>query len=155
MADEKRYVLKIQLGGNGAKKLKEKEDEPAQNPTVRETLQSIIKTTRSIATATGAGLVASQVLNYTTSRVQIETGNRQVQDEINAAKKVGSQVAALAMGAIFGGIGGFAIAGLGIGVDYLLSANTYRFNKQLEAAQLSIQRERAGLAWEINNQRRG
>lgn len=154
MAETKEYILKIQIGGSGAKKLKEKEDEEGKNPTVRETLQSVIKTTKSLAAATGVSIVAGQVLNYVTGRVEIETGNSQLQDEINAAKKIGGQISAIAMGAIFGGLAGAGLATLSVGVDYMLSVDSYNFNKKLNAAQLSIQRERAGLAWAVNNSRR-
>lgn len=154
MAETKEYVLKIQIGGSGAKKLKEKEDEEGKNPTVRETLQSVIKTTKSLAAATGVSIVAGQVLNYVSGRVEIETGNSQLQDEINAAKKIGGQISAIAMGAIFGGLAGAGLATLSVGVDYMLSVDSYNFNKKLNAAQLSIQRERAGLAWAVNNSRR-
>ena len=49
---------------------------------------SAISTLKKAAIATGAVAAGTKVLNYVTSRVYTETGNRQLQDNINAAKQI-------------------------------------------------------------------
>lgn len=90
-------------------------------------------------------MVASSVINYTTSRVGITTGNYQKQQEINAVKTIAGQVAAVGGGFLMGGVGGGLLALGAIDLSYWQQYDTYNFNRRAEAAQLSIRREREGL----------
>lgn len=90
-------------------------------------------------------MVASSVINYTTSRVGITTGNYQKQQEINAVKTIAGQLAAVGGGFLMGGVGGGLLALGAIGLSYWQQYDTYNFNRGAEAAQLSIKREREGL----------
>lgn len=103
------------------------------------------KDTKALLNATGVAMVAGTVINYTTSRVGITTGNYQKQQEINAVKTVLGQATAIGAGFAVGGIGGGVLAGLGVGLSYALAYDSYNFNRRAEAAQLSIRREREGL----------
>lgn len=158
MADTREYKMTISIkgvnsgkngtGGNSA------EDEETKPTAVTDTLKSVIKQTKSIATVTGAGMVASQALNYVSSRVEIETGNSRVQGQIDVAKQIGSQVASVAMAGLVGGLAGAGVALLGIGLGYAQEYASYAFNKNQNNAMLEIQRERAGLSFSANMQRR-
>ena len=103
------------------------------------------KDTKALLNATGVAMVASSVINYTTSRVGITTGNYQKQQEINAVKTIAGQLAAVGGGFLMGGVGGGLLAGAAIGLSYWQQYDTYNFNRRAEAAQLSIRREREGL----------
>lgn len=113
-----------------------------------------IKTLRTAAAATGALMVANKAINYVTSRVYTETGNRQWQDSINAAKQVGGQIATIAGGFLMGGVAGGLIATAGIGIDYLTQISSYNYAKNLESQILTISRERMGVGgFNINQSR--
>lgn len=88
---------------------------------------------------------AMQVIDYTTSRVGITTGNYQRQQEINAGKTVLRQLGALGTGFAAGGVLGLVGAGVGIGVSYYEAYDSYNFSRKAEAATLAIRREREGL----------
>lgn len=103
------------------------------------------KDAKMLLNTTGVAMVAGTVINYTTSRVGITTGNYQKQQEINAVKTVLGQVATIGAGFAVGGIGGGLLATAGVGLSYALAYDTYNFNRRAEAAQLSIKREREGL----------
>ena len=102
------------------------------------------KDTKALLNATGVAMVAGSVINYTTSRVGITTGNYQKQQEINAVKTIAGQLAAVGGGFLMGGGGGMLAIGA-IGLSYWQQYDTYNFNRRAEAAQLSIKREREGL----------
>ncbi len=62
---------------------------------------SSIAALKKVAVATGVLSAGKKTLDYVTSRVYTETGNRQLQDNINATKQIGGQIASIA--------GGFAV----------------------------------------------
>ena len=99
-------------------------------------------------------MVANKAINYVTSRVYTETGNRQWQDSINAAKQVGGQIATIAGGFLMGGVAGGLVAIAGVGMDYLMQLASYSFAKNLESQVLTISRERMGVGgFNINQSR--
>ena len=105
-----------------------------------------IKDLKKAVAATGAVAMGTKTVNHVTSRVYVETGNRQLQDNINATKQVASQVMYLIGGFIEGGpIGGLAV-GVGILTDYALQMSDYSYSKSMEQSVLAIQRERMGVA---------
>lgn len=112
---------------------------------VLRSIRGVYKDTKALLNATGVAVVAGSVINYTTSRVGITTGNYQKQQEINAVKTITGQVGAV-IGATFAGGGGGGLLALGvISLSYWQQYDTYNFNRRAEAAQLSIRREREGL----------
>lgn len=115
---------------------------------------SAINTLKKVAVATGAVAAGTKVLNYVTSRVYTETGNRQLQDNINAAKQVSGQIMSIISGFAVGGIAGGIIAAGGVALDYALQYRSYNFARQQEAQVLSIRQERAGLASMANSRSR-
>lgn len=158
MADTREYKMTITLRGVNSEKNGtggDASDEAATQPTsASDTLKNIIKQTKSIAVATGASMIAKQALDYVSSRVEIETGNSRVQGQIDAAKQIGSQAASVVMAGIVGGLPAVGLALFGIGLGYAKDFMTYNFEKSQNDAMLAIQRERAGLAWAANAQRR-
>ncbi len=138
-------IIKVDGGGSGSSLTKQ------ENTTETEELAqggdggSVIKDLKKAVAATGIIAVGTKIVNHITSRVYVETGNRQLQDDINAAKQVGGQIMALVGGFVAGGaIGGLAV-GLGIATDYALQVSDYRFAKDLESTILNIRRERMGI----------
>ncbi len=115
---------------------------------------SAINTLKKVAVATGAVAAGTKVLNYVTSRVYTETGNRQLQDNINAAKQVSGQIMSIISGFAVGGIAGGIIAAGGVALDYALQYRSYNFARQQEAQVLNIRQERAGLASMANSRSR-
>lgn len=115
---------------------------------------SAIKELKKVAVATGAVAAGTKVLNYVTSRVYTETGNRQLQDNINAAKQVGGQIASIVGGFVVGGwVGGLAAVG-GVALDYALQYRSYNFAKEQEESVLAIRRERMGVGGIANSRSR-
>ncbi|MCX4361775.1 MAG: hypothetical protein OSJ74_00085 [Clostridia bacterium] len=106
---------------------------------------SVFKQLKKAVAVTGAVAMGTKVLNYKTSRVFTETGNRQWQDNINAAKQVGGQIAGIIGGFVAGGaIGGMVAIG-GVALDYALKYESYNFAKQMESTMLSIKQQRMGV----------
>lgn len=106
---------------------------------------STLKQLKKAVAVSGAVAMGMKVLNYKTSRVYTETGNRQWQDNINAAKEVGGQIAGVIGGFVAGGvIGGVAALG-GVALDYALKYESYNFAKQMEGTTLSIKQQRMGV----------
>lgn len=152
------YEATIKIGNNsqydtpdkGTDGKSSESQEAAQPSNLKQTLGTIKKA----VAATGALMVANKAINYVTSRVYTETGNRQWQDSINAAKQVGGQIATIVGSFIAGGpvVGGIAIAG--VGMDYLMQFSSYAFAKNIESQVLSISRERMGVGgFNINQSR--
>lgn len=106
---------------------------------------SALKALKGVAVATGAVAMGTKVLNYKTSRVYTETGNRQLQDNINAVKEVGGQIAGIVGGFVAGGVIGGMVAIGGVALDYALKYESYNFAKQMEATTLSIKQQRMGV----------
>lgn len=141
---------KLEEKGDTSGTLKQTETEKVNHP-VRAKINSVKKTVN----ATGAGMIASMVINYKIGRVGVETGNQQVQSEINAAKSVAGLGIGLAGSFIFGGIGGLALAGIGAGIGMLLKYDSFNYEKDVYNRVLDIQRERAGIDYlTINRSRR-
>lgn len=115
---------------------------------------SSIAALKKVAVATGVLSAGKKSLDYITSRVYTETGNRQLQDNINAAKQIGGQIASIAGGFIVGGaVGGLAAIG-GVALDYALQYRSYNFAKEQEANVLAIRRERMGVVGMSNSRSR-
>lgn len=152
------YEATIKIGNNsqydtpdkGTDGKSSESQEAAQPSNLKQTLGTIKKA----VAATGALMVANKAINYVTSRVYTETGNRQWQDSINAAKQVGGQIATIAGGFLMGGVAGGLIATAGIGIDYLTQISSYNYAKNLESQILTISRERMGVGgFNINQSR--
>lgn len=145
------YELNININGGSRRKSTSGTSSDAASTSSTESggvLSSVrrgYKDTKALLNATGVAMVASSVINYTTSRVGITTGNYQKQQEINAVKTVAGQLAAVGSGFLMGGVGGGLLALGAIGLSYWQQYDTYNFNRRAEAAQLSIRREREGL----------
>lgn len=115
---------------------------------------SSIAALKKVAVATGVLSAGKKTLDYVTSRVYTETGNRQLQDNINATKQIGGQIASIAGGFVVGGwVGGLA-AMSGVALDYALQYRSYNFAKEQEASVLSIRRERMGAGGMANSRSR-
>lgn len=113
-----------------------------------------IKTLRTAAAATGALMLTSKAINNVTSRVYTETGNRQWQDSVNAAKELGGLLLTIAGGFAMGGVLGGTVAIGGVVADYAFQLSNYAFAKNLESQVLSISRERMGVGgFNINQSR--
>lgn len=112
---------------------------------VLSSIKGFYKDTKKLLNTTGVALVAGSVINYTTSRVGITTGNYQRQQEITANKQIAGHVLAVIGASFAGGVGGGLLAVGAIGLFYWQQYDTYNFNRRAEAAQLSIRREREGL----------
>lgn len=143
------YEATIKIGNNsqydntdtGMSEQSSESQQAAQPSGMKQTLGTIKKA----VAATGALMVTQKAVSYVTSRVYTTTGNRQWQDNINAAKQVGGQIAAIAGGFLAGGVAGGLVAIAGIGMDYLTQLDSYNFAKNLESQVLSISRERMGV----------
>ncbi len=138
------YSITIKVDGENKSKTPEKKTES------EELAQGgsggvAIKDLKKAVAATGVVAVGMKIINHRTSRVYVETGNRQLQDNINATKQIAGQVMALVSGFVAGGpLGGIAV-GLGIATDYALQYSDYQYEKRLDNAILSIKRERMGV----------
>lgn len=142
------YEATIKIGNNnqydntdtGTSGQSSESQQAAQPSSLKQTLGTIKKA----VAATGALMITQKAVNYVTSRVYTTTGNRQWQDNINAAKQVGGQIATIVGSFLAGGpiVGGVAIAS--VGIDYAMQLDSYNFAKNLESQVLSISRERAG-----------
>lgn len=145
------YELNININGGSRRKSTSGTSSDAASTSSTESggvlssIRGFYKDTKKLLNTTGVALVAGSVINYTTSRVGITTGNYQKQQEINAVKTVAGQLAAVGGGFLMGGVGGGLLALGAIGLSYWQQYDTYNFNRRAEAAQLSIRREREGL----------
>lgn len=146
------YELNININGGSRRKSTSGTSSDAASTSSTESggvlssIRGFYKDTKKLLNATGVALVAGSVINYTTSRVGITTGNYQKQQEINAVKTIAGQLAAVGIsGFLMGGVGGGMLALGAIGLSYWQQYDTYNFNRRAEAAQLSIRREREGL----------
>lgn len=152
------YEATIKIGNNsqydntdtGTNEQSSESQQAAQSSSLKQTLGTIKKA----VAATGALMITQKAVNYVTSRVYTETGNRQWQDSINAAKQVGGQIATIAGGFLMGGVAGGLVAIAGVGMDYLMQLASYSFAKNLESQVLSISRERMGVGGLNINQSR-
>ena len=152
------YEATIKIGNNnqydntdtGTSGQSSESQQAAQPSSLKQTLGTIKKA----VAATGALMITQKSVNYVTSRVYTTTGNRQWQDNINAAKQVGGQIAAIAGGFLAGGLLGGGVTIAGIGMDYLMQFDSYNFSKNLESQILTISRERMGVAGLNINQSR-
>lgn len=146
MADNK-YELNINIGGGSESKGigSTGSQGGTERGGVLSSIRGAYKDTKNLLNTTGVALVAGSVINYTTSRVGITTGNYQRQQEINAIKTVAGQLSSIGMGFLMGGVGGGLLAAGGVGLSYLFAYDTYNFNRRAEAAQLNIKREREGI----------
>lgn len=152
------YEATIKIGNNNQYDTGEQggeEQSSGTQSTVQPTsLKQTYGTIKKAVAATGALMIANKAINYVTGRVYTETGNRQWQDNVNAAKQVGGQIAAIAGGFLMGGALGGAVALMGVGMDYLTQFDSYEYSKNLESQILSISRERMGvLGANINRSR--
>lgn len=152
------YEATIKIGNNsqydntdtGTNEQSSESQQAAQSSSLKQTLGTIKKA----VAATGALMITQKAVNYVTSRVYTETGNRQWQDSINAAKQVGGQIATIAGGFLMGGVAGGLVAIAGVGMDYLMQLASYSFAKNLESQVLTISRERMGVGgFNINQSR--
>lgn len=152
------YEATIKIGNNsqydntdtGTNEQSSESQQAAQSSSLKQTLGTIKKA----VAATGALMITQKAVNYVTSRVYTETGNRQWQDSINAAKQVGGQIATIAGGFLMGGVAGGLVAIAGVGMDYLMQFDSYNFAKNLESQILTISRERMGVGgFNINQSR--
>lgn len=152
------YEATIKIGNNsqydntdtGTNEQSSESQQAAQPSSLKQTLGTIKKA----VAATGALMITQKAVNYVTSRVYTETGNRQWQDSINAAKQVGGQIATIAGGFLMGGVAGGLVAIAGVGMDYLMQLASYNFAKNLESQILTISRERMGVGgFNINQSR--
>lgn len=138
------YSITIKVGGDGSKSNSTEKTESGKLAQ-GDSGGAAIKDLKKAVAATGVVAVGMKIINHRTSRVYVETGNRQLQDNINATKQIAGQVLSLIGGFVAGGpIGGIAV-GLGIATDYALQFSDYRFEKRLDDAVLSIKRERMGV----------
>lgn len=106
---------------------------------------SALKEVKKAVALTGVASAGKKTLNYLTTRVYPETGNRQLQDNINATKQLASQALSVLGAFALGGVAGGLVAMGGIALDYALQSATYQYNKQMEATTLNITRERMGV----------
>lgn len=136
-------TIKVEGGSGGST-----EQQPQETPEeeiVQGEEESVGKLIKKSVAATGVVSMGVKAVNHITSRVGVETGNRQIQDEINAAKQVGGQALMILGGFIAGGaVGGMAAIG-GVVLDYALQYSDYAYAQGLEADVLSIRRERMGV----------
>lgn len=107
--------------------------------------KSSLSTLKKAVAATGAVAMGTKALNYISTRVYPETGNRQLQDNINATKQVGGQILGIIGGFVAGGIPGGLLAMTGVLLDYAFQMDTYAYNQSMENTILNIQRERMGV----------
>lgn len=149
-------TIKVDSGGGGSgTNTASPQDSSTESQKLAEGSGSLtVKDLKKSVVATGAVAIGTKIINHITSRVYTETGNRQLQDEINAAKQIGGQILALGAGFAAGGIAGAAVVGLGILTDYALQASDYAYSRNLEASVLSIRRERMGVAGMANSRSR-
>lgn len=143
------YEATIKIGNNNqydtGEQSGEEQSSGTQSTVQPASLKQTYGTIKKAVAATGALMVTQKAVSYVTSRVYTTTGNRQWQDNINAAKQVGGQIAAIAGGFLAGGVAGGLVAIAGIGMDYLTQLDSYNFAKNLESQVLSISRERMGV----------
>ena len=151
------YEATIKIGNNNqydtGEESGEEQSSGTQSTVQPASLKQTYGTIKKAVAATGALMITQKAVNYVTSRVYTETGNRQWQDSINAAKQVGGQIATIAGGFIMGGAGGL-VAIAGVGMDYLMQFSSYAFAKNIESQVISISRERMGVGgFNINQSR--
>ena len=151
------YEATIKIGNNNqydtGEQSGEEQSSGTQSTVQPASLKQTYGTIKKAVAATGALMITQKAVNYVTSRVYTETGNRQWQDSINAAKQVGGQIATIAGGFIMGGAGGL-VAIAGVGMDYLMQFSSYAFAKNIESQVISISRERMGVGgFNINQSR--
>lgn len=142
------YSITIKVSGSGNAK-SNSEEENASGSQAEQLTQgsggSAIKELKKVAIVTGAVAMGAKALNYKTSRVYTETGNRQLQDNINATMQVGGQIAGIVGGFIAGGVAGGVVATAGVMLDYGLKFDSYAYGQRMEATTLAITRERMGI----------
>ena len=104
-------------------------------------VKAFMQNARKAVAFAGIGTSIIQLADYSVGRV--ETGNMQLQRDINIAKRsiglAGAGIAAIAAGGIVGGLA----FGLSLGVSAAMQADTYEYNKRMSDTQLTIMRERA------------
>lgn len=152
------YEATIKIGNNNqydtGEQSGEEQSSGTQSTVQPASLKQTYGTIKKAVAATGALMITQKAVNYVTSRVYTETGNRQWQDSINAAKQVGGQIATIAGGFIMGGVAGGLVAIAGVGMDYLMQFSSYAFAKNIESQVISISRERMGVGgFNINQSR--
>ena len=145
------YELNININGGSRRKSTSGTTSDAASTSSTESggvlssIKGFYKDTKKLLNTTGVALVAGTVINYTTSRVGITTGNYQRQQEITANKQIAAQLLVIGGNLAMQNYIGAGIAAVGIGLSYWQQYDTYNFNRRAEAAQLSIKREREGL----------
>lgn len=106
-------------------------------------VKAFMQNARKAVAFAGIGTSIIQLADYSVGRVGVETGNMQLQRDINIAKRstglAGAGIAAIAAGGIVGGLA----FGLSLGVSAAMQADTYEYNKRMSDTQLTIMRERA------------
>lgn len=106
-------------------------------------VKAFMQNARKAVAFAGIGTSIIQLADYSVGRVGVETGNMQLQRDINIAKRsiglAGAGIASIAAGGIVGGLA----FGLSLGVSAAMQADTYEFNKRMSDTQLTIMRERA------------
>ena len=105
-------------------------------------VKAFMQNARKAVAFAGIGTSIIQLADYSVGRVGVETGNMQLQRDINIAKRsiglAGAGIAAIAAGGIVGGLA----FGLSLGVSAAMQADTYEYNKRMSDTQLTIMRER-------------
>ena len=117
--------------------------------------QGVVRGARNILAATGIKQIADNVIAYNISTVSLRTGAAEYQQKLQFIYSESSQalssVAAIGMGALFGGPAGAAVAAVGVGLNYIMkalnwseNANTIRINENREDISIQMQNIRAG-----------
>ena len=106
-------------------------------------VKAFIQQARKAVGYMGIGTSIIQLADYSVGRVGVETGNMQLQRDINKWKRYIGLGGGLGMSLAFGGLAGGVAYGLSLGVSAAIQADTYEYNKRMSDTQLTIMRERA------------
>lgn len=102
------------------------------------------------AAALGITAAIGTGINYAISHVEMYTGNKAIQDQIDIAKTFVTDAASFGLAAATGGVVGMVAWGVGKLTSFAVSAAQYSYNKQQEeyARQLNYERQSEGRYFE-------
>lgn len=106
-------------------------------------IKAFIKQARKAVGFMSIGTSAIQLINYSTSRVGLETGNYQLQRNINNFKQGASLIGGAGLSLAMGGLTGLAAYGISLGVREMMYQDAFAYEKRMNDIALTAFRERA------------
>lgn len=146
MDNNYQIIIKSEIGG-GKSKMQVGGAKADEGTSATNGIQDIWKKAKSI----GVVAIGAQIVSYATSRVGVETGNQQLQDEINGWTSVVKKSIAIGGAFLVNPILGFT-ALASTAVSFGTQAHTFNYEHNMENIALKQVRERGGIS--LNRSRR-